>query len=254
MADRFAGRVAAVGGAGLMARAIARRFAEEGAKVFVIDRGGDDLREAGSIAGVHAVAADTAVEAELDRAFAGIGREAGRLDAYVHICANDAVGPAADLPTAVWQEAAAGRLAAAFRMSQLAGRMMLAQGGGAIVHVASTDAVAPRAGHLAASAAHAAVLGLSRALGVEWSARGVRVNAVAPGMIEGSGDSRSEAAERYRMRTPLGRFGRPEEVAEAVLYLASDEAKFVTAECLRVDGGWLAYSYFHPAVTNSEHR
>lgn len=254
MAEMFAGRVAAVAGAASgVGRAIAERLAQEGAQVYLIDEDREALDRLSRKTGARALPCDPSDAEALAGAFLEIAR-AGRLHVYVHAVPVGGARRAEEISPEEFRRTAARRVDSAFAASRLAGGLMLEGGGGAIVHLASVDAVAPRAGHAEEAAGEAGVLGLTRALGIEWSARGVRVNAIVQGIVEGAWDSRSSAAERYRMRTPLGRFARPEEVAEAALFLASDEAKFITAECLRVDGGWLAYSYFYPAVENSERR
>ena len=254
MAEPQTGKVVAIAGAAQgVGRAVAQRFAEAGDRVYLIDADRTQLEKTAKEIGGTALTADPADAAALQHAFVQI-EQAGGLDAYVHAPAAIVARAAEEISSTEFENQLVGYVGGAFAGSQLAARLMFRRSGGSIVHIASVDAIAPRAGYSAVAAVQAGVLGLTRALGIEWSARGVRVNAIAHGVVEGNPDSRSEAADRFRMRTPLGRFGRPAEVAEAVLFLTSDEAQFITAECLRVDGGWLAYSYFYPAVTNSEHR
>ncbi len=110
--------------------------------------------------------------------------------------------------------------------------------GGAIVNLASVGGVLPFADHAAYVTVKGAVIQLTRSMALDFGRRGIRVNAIAPGAI----DTRPVSDERYRMqiaRSVFGRKGRPEEVAQAALFLRSDEAAFITGVCLPVDGGWL---------------
>lgn len=126
------------------------------------------------------------------------------------------------------------------------GQKMRSQQRGAVVVMTDLGGLSVRHGDVAGATASAALLQLSRALGVTWAKDGVRVNAVAMGHLDGatSGGER----EIDQARTPLGRLAKDSEVAKAALFLLSDDASFITAECLPVDGGWLAYQYFYPAA------
>ena len=140
-------------------------------------------------------------------------------------------------------------LSGAFYCSQAAGRRMLAQGGGVIINVASTSGYQHTDGEVASSAAMAGLIMLTQALGIEWAERGVRVAGIAPGALKTETAQRdineSKASlERYIRRTPMRRLGSVEEIAEAVFWLASEEASYVVAETLRIDGGWTAYQLF----------
>ena len=126
---------------------------------------------------------------------------------------------------------------------------MLLQGQGVIINLASVDAFKAIEERVAYCTAKAGIVMLTQALGIEWAKRGVRVVAVAPGPIltelvkQVIADGKA-SVEMYEKRTPLHRLGTVEDVAEAVLFLASDEATYITAETLRVDGGWVAYQLF----------
>jgi NAD(P)-dependent dehydrogenase (short-subunit alcohol dehydrogenase family) len=140
-------------------------------------------------------------------------------------------------------------LSGAFYCAQAAGRQMLAQGSGVIVNIASVQGYQYIEGRVANSVSKAGLIMLTEALGIEWAGRGVRVVGVARAGVL-TGQVRQEIAEgtasleAYERRTPLHRLGTVEEIAEAVLFLASDEASYITAETLRVDGGWVAYQFF----------
>lgn len=126
---------------------------------------------------------------------------------------------------------------------------MLAQGRGVIVNLASVNAFKAIEERAAYCTAKAGIVMLTQALGVEWAERGVRVVAIAPGPVET--DMVKElfvqgkaSADLYKRRTPLHRLGTLQDVVDATLFLASDHASFITAETLRVDGGWVAYQMF----------
>jgi NAD(P)-dependent dehydrogenase (short-subunit alcohol dehydrogenase family) len=168
--------------------------------------------------------------------------EHGRLDVWVNAASLFHTGPAETLAPEVWESSLATMLSGAFYGAQAAGAHMLQRGRGVIVNVAAADAYQAIEGRVAYSTAMAGLVSLTRALGVEWAARGVRVVGIAPGAVEGNSSTPDEALHAHR--TPLHRLGTPEEIAEAVLFLASDEAAFIVGETLRVDGGWVAYHLF----------
>lgn len=143
-------------------------------------------------------------------------------------------------------EAVGTGLEEAHRIIHAVGQLMRKRHAGAIVVITEVSAFAVPHGGVTRATAAAALLQLTRALGVAWARDGVRVNAVARGAIDDSGPG--EGRQAHRLRTPLGRLGKAREVADAVMFLLSDDASFITAECLPVDGGWLAYQYFYPAV------
>jgi NAD(P)-dependent dehydrogenase (short-subunit alcohol dehydrogenase family) len=131
-------------------------------------------------------------------------------------------------------------LTGTFNCCQAAGRHMLANGGGVIVNLSLALGLHPVQGFAAESVISGATFALTEALGIEWAPRGVRVVGVAVGPSDTLPDVFGDVARR----TPLQRRGAADEVSEAVLYLASDDASFVTAETLRVDGGWSAFQMF----------
>ena len=133
-----------------------------------------------------------------------------------------------------------------FLMSRTFGAMMIASGGGAIVNIGSIAGVAGMPRRNAYGAAKAGILAMTRAMACEWAAHGVRINAIVPGYVETAlvralvEDGRLDQG-RIRRRIPLGRLGRPEDIAEAALFLASSRAGYITGTALAVDGGWSAF-------------
>jgi NAD(P)-dependent dehydrogenase (short-subunit alcohol dehydrogenase family) len=237
----FSGRVALVSGAGSgLGRAIARRFAEAGARVAVHYRASRDgaeqvVREIAAAGGeARAFAADLTVEGESERLVDEVAA---------------ALGPLADLlqlKTADWDAVLAQNLRTALACLQAAGRRMAARGEGAIVNVTSIQAFRPAPALAHYSAAKAGLEMLTRSAALELGPSGVRVNAVAPGLVrrEGLESAWPEGVARYVAAAPLGRIAEPEDIADACLFLASPAARFVTGTTLVVDGGVLAAPAF----------
>jgi NAD(P)-dependent dehydrogenase (short-subunit alcohol dehydrogenase family) len=151
--------------------------------------------------------------------------------------------PSEELPLSEWDRVMNVDLRGLWTCCQAAGRLMLEQGAGRIVTVSSVAGIESLPRMAAYNAAKAGVVSLTRTLAIEWAARGVRVNCVVPGFIDRDIEPLKDDQATYRAiedKTPLGRFGRPREVAMAVLFLASEMSSFVAGSTLVVDGGWNA--------------
>jgi NAD(P)-dependent dehydrogenase (short-subunit alcohol dehydrogenase family) len=243
------GRVALVTGAASgIGRATAELFAAMGARVVACDVDGD--AGADVVAGMHDaifVSADVTDDAAVAALVAAARDSYGRLDCAVN-CAGVGGGDAAthDYPDEQWDRIVATNLRGTWLAMRREIEAMLAQGdGGAIVNVSSTLGVRGSALASPYSASKHGVLGLTRTAAVEYAPAGIRVNAVCPGAIDTPMMDRTfEQFPGFRESligfVPMGRMGRPEEVAGAIAWLCSDAASFITGEALAVEGGLLA--------------
>jgi NAD(P)-dependent dehydrogenase (short-subunit alcohol dehydrogenase family) len=250
MAGRLEGKVAAITGAASgIGRAAALIFAREGAAVAVLDcddeGGGETVRRVGE-AGGKAVFQHTDVSREEDivAAVAATTGEFGRLDILVNNAGVVLMANAPNTSVEDWDRIQAINLRGVFLGCKHAIPVMQAQGGGAIVNTASIGALVAVPVHAAYDAAKAGVLGLTRQLAVDHGPDNIRVNCVCPTatdtpLVRGAG-ANDAALEALAKMHPLRRVAQPEDVAHAMLFLASDEARCVTGAALPVDAGWTA--------------
>jgi 2-deoxy-D-gluconate 3-dehydrogenase len=171
-------------------------------------------------------------------------RELGSIDILINNAGIIRRSPAADYPAADWSRVLEINLNAVFRLCQLAGRRMLAQGGGKIVNIASLLSFQGGVFVPAYAASKGAVAQLTKALANEWAPKGVNVNAIAPGYME-TDNTRALRADPVRSRQileriPAGRWGAPEDLAAAAVFLSSPASDYMHGHVLVVDGGWMA--------------
>jgi NAD(P)-dependent dehydrogenase (short-subunit alcohol dehydrogenase family) len=244
---RFTGKRALVTGAGSgIGAAVARRLHAAGAEVVLADLRGEAAEEvAGGLgAGARAVALDVADE-DAVRAAIEAEERAGGLDVLANVAGIGSTTSAPDTPLEVWERVFAVNARGTFLCCKHAIPPMARRGRGAIVNMASVAGLVGLRNRAAYCASKGAVVALTRALAVDHVGDGVRVNAVCPGTVDSPWVRRlveevGESMEALRARQPMGRLGTPDEVADAVLYLASDAAAFVTGAVLAIDGGLTA--------------
>ncbi|WP_369215520.1 2,3-dihydro-2,3-dihydroxybenzoate dehydrogenase [Streptomyces flavofungini] len=259
----FAGRTALVTGAGQgIGAAVAAALAARGAHVIATDRDMRGAQTPGTNAAPEDVNApphggitprvmDVTDSAAVTRVIDETVREHGALDILVNVAGILRTAPVAELTDADWADTFAVNTTGVFHASRAAASHMTARGSGCIVTVASNAAGIPRTGMAAYAASKAAAMMFTKCLGLETARSGVRCNVVAPGSTDtamqralwpdGHAEVPSSVIEgdpdTYRTGIPLGRIAAPEDIAEAVVFLASDRARHITLQALYVDGG-----------------
>lgn len=244
MAER---KVALVTGASYgIGRACAVGLARDGYDVVVTDLSAamlDDTRARIAAAGSRAqgLSLDVRSQDSVERAMADAIAEFGRVDVLVNNAGVPLKRSALEMTRAEWEDVLSVNVTGAFFMSQQVGRHLVAvKRTGAIVSIASTFALIGIADRMAYGVSKAAVAHMTKMLAIEWAGYGIRVNAVAPGSTDTEGRQSLGDPERRKQvisKIPLGRLARPEEIADAVCYLAGPAATFVTGHTLVVDGG-----------------
>jgi NAD(P)-dependent dehydrogenase (short-subunit alcohol dehydrogenase family) len=262
MPGRLAGKIALITGAGCVGpgwgngRAAAVIFAREGAKVFAVDKNPDSMTETVQLAGpgtdIKTYACDVLDDAQVAQMVQACRAAFGRIDILVNNVGGSAAGGAAELTEQAWDNQIDYNLKSVFLTCRHVIPVMVAQGGGAIVNTSSTSGTrytgSPQVGY---ASAKAGLIHFSRVTAVQYAPKGIRVNTVVPGqmhtpMVEvrlakqrTGGDVETLLKERVA-RIPLGFMGDGRDTAHAALFLASDEARFVTGTEIVVDGGMTA--------------
>ncbi len=246
----LSGKVAVViGGTSGIGRAIARGLAEAGADVVPTSRrmeqveaAATDIEERGQR--TLRVNSDVSDRASLQRVLDESIKAFGKVDILVNSAGRTKRAPTLDFSEEDWNDILETNLMGTLRACQVFGRHMLEREYGSIINIASLSTFVALYEVAAYCASKAAVASLTKSLAIEWSQRGVRVNAIAPGVFRTALNQKlldeTERGREFLLRTPMRRFGNVEELAGAAVFLASDAASFVNGEIITVDGGFLA--------------
>jgi NAD(P)-dependent dehydrogenase (short-subunit alcohol dehydrogenase family) len=233
------------GGARGLGFGIATRFREHGARVVIADIATATAADAAAAIGASHRQCDVRDRASVQSLVGGVVEEHGRLDIMVANAGIAGGAPFLELTDERWDEVIAVNLRGVFLCDQIAGRHFAARGEGVIINTASILSARANPTTAAYSAAKAGVVSLTHSAAAALGAFGVRVNAIGPGYIESQMTegirADSEMAQSVRDATVLGRFGLPTDIGDAAVFLASDEASYITGQVLYVDGGWLLH-------------
>lgn len=253
-AQRFVGKDCVVtGGASGIGRAVVQRLVSEGARIALFDVDLEEARKTLAMCGPDAIGivveCDVREESSISRAAAEVERAFGGVDVLVNNAGIEKLGSIDETPPEVWDEIMAVNLRGPYLVSRILLPLLLARaakkGGAAVVHNASLMGQVSSVRLAAYCASKAGVVSLTRSMALDYAQQNLRVNCVCPGiihtpMLERRFDLQPDRAEAYKqatLRPPVRYIGNPEDVAAAIAYLASDEARFVTGSALTIDGG-----------------
>jgi len=247
---RFEAKIVLVTGAGHgIGRAVAERFAAEGAHVIVNDISEPRAHETAQAIGGHAIVADVSVKSQVNAMFDTVIGRFGTLDVLVNNAADiNVVRHFLDADEAWWDHVLAVNLKSAFLCSHRAAQVMAPKGSGVILSMSSGGATKAHRGNVAYDASKGGIEAMTRAMALDLAPYGIRVNAVVPGVIRTCDLSDEDAVERGKV-VPLGRMGSSEDLAGPTVFLASDDARYITGISLVVDGGVLVQQRSTPVDT-----
>jgi NAD(P)-dependent dehydrogenase (short-subunit alcohol dehydrogenase family) len=235
------GRVAVItGGSSGIGAATARRFAAEGATVAIFDRDGDGAIKIANEVGGHAYALDVRDAEEITATIDLVAQTLGQIDILVNNAGTGDLRPMHTVDDKLWHRLIDVNLTGTFNVTRAVIPYMLESGAGAIVNNASVSGVTPTRNEAPYSAAKAGVISLTKSAALEYGPN-VRVNCVAPGHVRtpltAVWEQMPDTFEPIAAQIPLGRIGEADEVAEVILFLASDRSSYITGQTLLVDGG-----------------
>ena len=239
----LAGKVAVVtGGASGIGSAIVDAYAAKGATVVVLDRAMEAAqRKVSEGTAAAAIECDVTIEQSVVDAISGVSARFGRIDVLVNSAGIGLMDAAEELTIEKWDLTMAINLRGVFLVSQQVGRVMLAQGSGTVISLASQAATVALPGHLAYCASKSGLVGLTKVLALEWAGRGVTANTISPTVVMTPLAKElwdNPDGEALKAQIPTQRFAEPEEIAAVAVFLASDAAKMINGVDLLVDGGY----------------
>jgi NAD(P)-dependent dehydrogenase (short-subunit alcohol dehydrogenase family) len=244
------GKVAVVfGGTSGIGRAIAHGLAEAGADVVATSRSKERVETVATElewrdCQTLRMTSDVSLRDSVCEVLESVVGAFGKVDILVNSAGRTIRAPTVDFSEEDWEDVIQTNLTGTLRACQVFGRHMLTRGYGRVINIASLSSFVALAEVAAYSASKAAVASLTKSLAVEWAQSGVNVNAIAPGVFRTKMNEHlldgTERGREFLMRTPMGRFGKVEELAGAAVFLASDASSFITGEIIAVDGGFLA--------------
>jgi NAD(P)-dependent dehydrogenase (short-subunit alcohol dehydrogenase family) len=239
----LSGKVAVVtGGASGIGAAIVDAYVHQGATVVVLDRAVEAAeRKVSEGTAAAAIACDVTDEQSVAEAVEAVTAEFSSIDILVNSAGVAVLGPAEELALDAWDRTMSVNLRGAFLMSQQVGRVMITQGRGTVISIASQAASVALEGHVAYCASKAGLVGMTKVLALEWAGRGVTANTISPTVVLtelGRTAWENPKGEALKAQIPTGRFALPEEIAATAVFLASDAATMINGADLLVDGGY----------------
>ena len=239
----LAGKVAVVtGGASGIGSAIVDAYVHQGATVVVLDRAVQAAeRRVTDGSAAAAIACDVTDEQSVAEAVESVTRQFSSIDILVNSAGVAVLGPAEELGLDAWDRTMSVNLRGAFLVSQQVGRVMISQGRGTVISIASQAASVALEGHVAYCASKAGLVGMTKVLALEWAGRGVTANTISPTVVLtelGRTAWENSKGEALKAQIPTGRFALPEEIAATAVFLASDAASMINGADLLVDGGY----------------